>query len=55
MNQESNTKNTKNYQNYLTEKQLIYNELTTQIQLQKIIQYFENLYIHTNPNEKKLI
>lgn len=45
----------KTYQEYLTEKKIIYNELTMQIQLKNIIKYFENLYSNTKPNEKKLI
>lgn len=52
INKESNIKT---YQDYLTEKQVIFNELTIQIQLKNIIKYFEVLYINTKPNEKKLI
>lgn len=47
--------NIKTYQDYLTEKQIIFNELTSQIQLTNIIRYFYILYSNTKPNEKKLI
>lgn len=45
----------KTYKEYLKDKQIIFNELTTEIQLKNIIIYFENLYSNTKPNEKKLI
>lgn len=47
--------NMKTYKEYITEKQDIFNELTTTKQLKNIIKYFDDLYINTKLNEKKLI